>query len=163
MVALKRLKGLEGSEDREWYFHFYGEGQEHVRDEAIRFGVMDKIVLHGRVTRTEAVSALRGAGVTVVITSVLDENSAEDSGIIPGKVFEALGSGVPILLIAPRGSDIEKIGESAESVRLVIGTDIDGITSYFRGHVGHGAKGENSRAAALGPTLSAGLMPCYEG
>ena len=132
MAALKRLKGLEGSEDREWYFHFYGEGQEHVRDEAIRFGVMDKIVLHGRVTRAEAVSAVRGAGVTVVITSVLDENSAEDSGIIPGKVFEALGSGVPILLIAPRGSDIEKIGESAESVRLVIGTDIDGITSYFK-------------------------------
>lgn len=132
MAALKRLKGSEGTESREWYFHFYGEGQEHVRHEAIRFGVMDKVVLHGRVTRTEAVSAVRGSGVTIVITSVLDDNSAEDSGIIPGKVFEALGAGVPILLIAPTGSDIGKIVESASSARLVTGRDIEGMTSFFQ-------------------------------
>jgi len=132
MAALKRLKYSEGDRDREWYFHFFGEGEKHVQEEAIRFGVMDKVVLHGRVTRADAVSAVRGSGVTVVITSVLDENSAGDSGIVPGKVFEALGSNVPVLIVAPKGSDIENIGETAGSTRLVTGSDIEGITSFFR-------------------------------
>ena len=56
----------------EWKFHYYGVHGDHVHKEAQRFGVTDKIVVHGRVPRAEALSAVRGSSVAVVITSVLE-------------------------------------------------------------------------------------------
>ena len=49
-----------------------------------------------------------------MITSVAEEATIEDRGIVTGKVFEPLGLGTPILLIAPPGSDIERIVEIIE-------------------------------------------------
>ncbi len=129
MDALKCLKlTLEGSE---WYFHYYGEHEDHVREEARRFGVMERTVLHGSVPRTEALSAVRGADVAVVITSVTEEATAADQGIVTGKVFEALGLGTPILLVAPPGSDAAEIVEGSGMGQRVTGTDIEGITRFL--------------------------------
>src|SRR4030095_8851726 len=66
MTALKRLKETATDGSAEWYFHYFGGGEAHVRDEADRFGVMDRVVLHGTVSRTEALAAVRGASVAVV-------------------------------------------------------------------------------------------------
>ncbi|MDH3599396.1 MAG: glycosyltransferase [Candidatus Tectomicrobia bacterium] len=133
MAALKRLKAM-GHTPPEWYFHYYGEGgdESHVREEAIKFGVMDRVVLHGRVPRSEVLSALRGAGVAVVITSVFERATIEDRGIVTGKVFEALGLGTPVLLLAPSGSDAEKIAMSTGVARSYRGHDTNGIVSFLK-------------------------------
>ena len=132
MEALKRLKAIpKGRECGKWYFHYYGGGGNHVRQEAERFGVMDKVTLHGRVSRCEALSAVRGAGVAIVIASVLEEGTLADKGTTPGKVFEAMGLGTPILLIAPFGSDAREVAETTGLARSFTGNDIDGMTSFL--------------------------------
>jgi len=131
MAALKRLKETVHGYNAESYFHYYGDGEAHVREEADRFGVMDRVVLHGIVSRTEALSAIRGAGVAAVITSIFDDASPEDKGIVTGKLFEPLGLGTRILLIAQPGSDAAEIVEETGMGRSFVGTDIEGIVGFL--------------------------------
>ena len=56
----------------------------------------------------------------------------EDNGIIPGKVFEILGLGTPILLIAPRGSDVESLVKTTGLGQSFGGSDIEGMTAFLR-------------------------------
>jgi hypothetical protein len=131
MAALSRLKekGISGS--IEWKFHYYGPHGEHVHDEAQRFGVKDKIVVHGKVPRAEALSAVRGSNVTVVITSVLEPRAEWERGIVPGKLFEPLGMHVPILLIGPVGIDVDGIIERTGLARKFTPSNIDGMVSFI--------------------------------
>ena len=92
---------------------------------------MDRVELHGRVPRTEALSAARGADLAVVITSVAEEAIIEDQGIVTGKVFEAMGMGVPILLIAPHGSDATEIVEGTGAGRRFSASDIELMSQYI--------------------------------
>ena len=117
----------------EWYFHYFGPHEDHVRSEANRFGVSQRVVFHGNVPRSEVLSALRGAGLAVVITSILEGASPEDEGIVPGKLFEIIGQGTPILLIAPPSGDIHHIVETTGLTRTLPGNDIDGIAEFIRG------------------------------
>jgi hypothetical protein len=54
---------------------------------------MDRVIIHGNVSRKEALTATRGAGAAVVITSVAKRASLEENGIMTGKIYEALGLG----------------------------------------------------------------------
>jgi glycosyltransferase involved in cell wall biosynthesis len=90
MAALKLFNATANGRSRKWYFHYYGSDHNHVREAAKRFGLMERVVLHGMVPRTEALSALRGAGVAVAITSVFEEAALDDKGMVTGKVFEIM-------------------------------------------------------------------------
>jgi glycosyltransferase involved in cell wall biosynthesis len=129
MAALRRLK--ECVESKEWYFHYYGDQENHILEEANNFAVTERVIIHGRVPRAELLSALRGAGIAVVITSVREEATIEDRGIVTGKVFEPLGLGTPILMIAPAGSDVETISETTGLVQCFEGSNIEGIASFL--------------------------------
>jgi glycosyltransferase involved in cell wall biosynthesis len=131
LAVLKRLKETMNGTGGQWYFHYYGRQEDHVREEAQRFGVMERVVLHGSVPRAEALSAVRGAAVAVVITSVTTETTLEDLGIVPAKLFETLGLGTPILLIAPSGSDIESIVETTGLACCFAGSNNDGMVSFL--------------------------------
>jgi glycosyltransferase involved in cell wall biosynthesis len=132
MAALKILNETVNEKGGEWYFHYYGKQQHHIREEAKRFGLLERVVLHGLVPRAEALSALRGAGVAVVITSVFEEASLEDNGIVTGKVFEILGLGTPVLLVAPSDSDARVIAEKTACAHSFTGSDTDGMASFLR-------------------------------
>ena len=93
-LGLLREDGLGAKPTADWRFHYYGPQEEHVRASARQFGVLDRVVCHGFVSRAEALSALQGAGIAVVITSVADEGSREDQGTVTSKLFDALGLGV---------------------------------------------------------------------
>ena len=103
MAAVARLKAGLAPVGVEWGFHYFGIHGDQFRDAAHRFGVLDKAIIHGSVTRRDALSAIRGAGLAVVITSVFDDATMEDRGIVTGKVFDAIGLGTPLLAIAPPG------------------------------------------------------------
>jgi glycosyltransferase involved in cell wall biosynthesis len=126
--ALKRLK--DSGKHADWCFHYYGDHDSHVRAAASQYGLLDHVKLHGRVSRSEALSAIRGANIAVVISSVLEQTSVRLNGIVPGKLYEIIGLGTPILLIAPPGSDIESIAEPTGLARRFRGDDIDGIASF---------------------------------
>lgn len=129
LEALQLLKAKDGSSD--YYFHYYGQYADHVSEEAVRLGVIDRVKLHGRVSRSQALSAVRGADIGVVISSVFEEASGRATGWVPAKVFEMIGLRTPILLIAPPGTDIESIAKTAGLSRRFSGGDVAGIASFL--------------------------------
>lgn len=131
MNALKRLKEYPNDVANKCYFHYYGPDKEHVREEARRNNVTERVVLHGRVSKTEALAAVKGAGAAVVITSVADDSSTDEKGIVTGKIFEAVGLRVPILLICPSGSDAEIILRETDLGQAFRGSDTPGIAAFL--------------------------------
>jgi hypothetical protein len=77
-----------------------------------------------------------------VITSVLAESTLAERGIVTGKIFEAVGLGTRVLLIAPPGNDAAPIVENNAMGRRVTGTDIEGITQFL---LQEGCQRSNSR------------------
>jgi len=130
MAALKRINE-SGPTVTDWYFHYYGSEEEHVRDEAKKFDLLDRVVLHGNVPRRQALAAVRGANIAVVITSVEEKLTKEDAGIIPGKLFETLGLKTPILVISPPGADIDVIIKKSGLARRFSGTESDRMKSFI--------------------------------
>jgi glycosyltransferase involved in cell wall biosynthesis len=131
MAALQRLKTMPNESENEWFFHYYGDQGDHVRDEAKRYSVEQFVIVHGQVPRAEVLSAVRGARISLVITSISEEDGLAERGIVPGKLFENLGLGTPILLIAPPHSDVGVILASTGGGRRFSGRDIDGIASFL--------------------------------
>jgi glycosyltransferase involved in cell wall biosynthesis len=127
--ALKQLENQATS--CEWYFHYYGDHNKHVLDEAARLGLADRVKLHGRVPRSEALSALRGANIALVINSVFEEAPARIKGWVPAKLFEIIALGTPILMIAPPGTDAETIARTSGPTGRFSGRDILGIESFI--------------------------------
>jgi glycosyltransferase involved in cell wall biosynthesis len=128
---MSALRQLTTRKSGDWFFHYYGHQGEYVRRIATRFNVNDKVICHGPVDRAEALAAVRGAGVAVVITSIYDSQSLADRGIITGKLYDIIGLRTPVLLIAPPNSDAEvALRESAE-IPAFRGTDVPGITDLL--------------------------------
>lgn len=149
LAALKRLKESLNVNSNGWYFHYYGVDENHIREQADRFGLNDRIVLHGRVPRCEALSAVKGASLAVVVTSVAEQGSLEDKGIVTGKIFDAIGVGTPVLLIAPNGSDATAITETTGLVKSFTGTEIQGMASFLKDVVyGQAPKPKNIEVCA---------------
>ncbi len=137
MATLERLQEImKNGQCGAWFFHYYGGDENHVQEEAQRFGVMERVRLHGSVPRTEALSAVRGANVAVVITSIAEEATMADKGIVPGKMFEILGLGTPMLLVAPPESDVATIAEGTGLARRFTGGDISGMAAYLTDAMG---------------------------
>lgn len=131
MQAFKRIQERVNGSAPEFYFHYYGSHGEHIREEAISAGVMDRVVIHGQVSRGEALAAVKGASVDVVITSVADEAPREELGIVTGKIFDAVGLRSPILLICPPGSDAEIVIKETGLGGAFKGSEVDGIAGFL--------------------------------
>jgi len=126
------LRGANVGSTKNWRFHYYGRDNDLVRAAANECAVSDHVQLHGVVTREEAIAAVAGAAADVVITSVSSEGSDSEAGIVTGKVFEAIGLGVPVLLIAPFGNDARVVVGRSPYSRCFVGGDTDGIAGFLR-------------------------------
>jgi glycosyltransferase involved in cell wall biosynthesis len=131
MAALRRMDETANGKALRWRFHYYGRHGDHVREEADRFRVTERVAVHGEVPRRQALAAVKGAGVAVVITSVAESPTTEDNGMVTGKIFEAIGLGTPTVLIAPPASDARTVAEPTGFVRGFSASDIDGIGTFL--------------------------------
>jgi glycosyltransferase involved in cell wall biosynthesis len=120
----------------------------------MRYGVEDRVVLHGMVPRAEVLSAVRGADIAVVITTVTDQMSQEDRGIVPGKLFEILGLGTRILLVSPPGSDVQTIALPTGLARSFQGDDIEGIAAFLRDGLDRPVQVNNNLATFAWPNIA---------
>jgi glycosyltransferase involved in cell wall biosynthesis len=89
--------------------HYYGSDAAHIEKTATALGAQALIKIHGTVARKKVLSALMGANVAAVITTVDASASPAEQGILTGKLFEAIGANVPVLLVSPDGSDAAQI------------------------------------------------------
>ncbi len=131
MRALQRLKKLDTPDGRRWAFHYYGWHGDHVREEASRADLSDRVVIHGLRSRREVLSAVKGAQVSIVIASVLEAAGRRDLGIVTGKVFDAIGLGTPMLVVAPRGSNLEGIINTAGLGACFTGAQIEEMVAFL--------------------------------
>jgi hypothetical protein len=159
MEALKTVKASRIDQRTPWRFHYYGLDNEHVRAEAQRFGVLSHVELHGLVPRREAVAAVRGAGLNVVITSVLEETAdpheaitngkLHDKAILTGKLFDALGLGAPTLIVGPRGADVDAVIQTTGLAHIIPAQNVDGIALFLEQAMsGHTPPPRNPQAYA---------------
>lgn len=132
LAALKCLKESLNDTNNKWYFHYYGVQEDYVRQQAANYGLDDRIVLHGRVPRSEALSAVKGANLALVISSIYEQCPLKDRGIIPAKIFEAIGLGTPVLLISPFGSDVRALMAPTGLVKSFTGAEIQGMVSFLK-------------------------------
>jgi glycosyltransferase involved in cell wall biosynthesis len=130
MAVLQKLNATT-RRNEPWMFHYYGAHGQHVLDEAGRFGVKDRVSVHGVVSRARALEVVKGAGVAVVITSIDATGRLEDNGMVTGKIFEPIGLGTPVLIIAPEGSDTNVVAETTGLGRRYAAADVDGIASFL--------------------------------
>jgi len=131
MAALQQLDRIDGKK-RDWAFHYYGHQGDYVRSVARDFRMESRVAIHGDVPRREALAAVRGADIAVIISSVYDQGSLQDRGIVTGKVFEAIGVGAPLLVIAPEGSDLEGILATTGLGKRFTGTEVDRIARFLQ-------------------------------
>ena len=132
LAALKCLKESPNETNNQWYFHYYGVQEDYVRQQAAHYGLNDRIVLHGRVPRREALSAVKGANLALVISSIHEQSQLIDKGIIPGKIFEAIGFGTPVLLISPLDSDVRALMTPTGLVKNFTGPETQGMVSFLK-------------------------------
>ncbi len=163
MAALKCLQGSLRGTSEKWYFHYYGVQEGHVRELAAHYGLSDRIVLHGRVPRREALSAVKGARLAVVISSVYERSLLKDKGIIPAKIFEAIGLRTPVLLIAPPGSDATALLSPTGLVKSFTGSDTQGMVSFLKDVVCGQSPLPKSTEAFSWTTLSMNLNAVLQG
>jgi glycosyltransferase involved in cell wall biosynthesis len=127
MQALRALHDAAPAR-ADWRFHYYGVHGDHVQAEAEHARIRERVELHGRVTRQEALSAVAGSSLVLVLTTRLaDTPGGPVVTDIPGKLFEALGLGVPILMVGACGNELRDMIETAGTVRHVPAEDRDGI------------------------------------
>ena len=127
MAALSHLKNSQ----KQWYFHYYGRHQAHVIEEANRFGVRDRVVLHGFVPRQECLSAIRGASVALAINPAVKNPTPHELGWIPGKLFELVGLRTPILFLGSPLCDAADIVRGARNSGVFAPEDTQGIASFL--------------------------------
>jgi glycosyltransferase involved in cell wall biosynthesis len=132
LAALKSLKEFPNEVNNEWYFHYYGVQEDYVRQQAAHYGLTDRVVLHGRVPRRESLSAVKGANLALVISSIYEQSLLIDKGTIPGKIFEPIGLGTPVLLIASLGSDATTLLAPTGLGKSFTGPDTQGMVSFLK-------------------------------
>ncbi len=103
---LKALQRVIRESDKRIRFHIFGDVDAHYREMIKEFDLDDTIIFHGYVSHEEAVKAQVKADLLLLLVENEEGPKASEkySGIIPGKLFEYLGSGTPMLTIAPQES-----------------------------------------------------------
>ena len=147
-------------------FHYYGDNGQAVREAALRVGTSARVVIHGRVSRQAALAAQKGADLVVVVASVEEKAGLADQGIISGKIFDCLALGRPSLVVAPQGSDLYSIAETAGGMRCFGGNDVAGMTAFIS-EIASGKAPPRSNPGAyqwgeIAKTLDAVLKACLK-
>ena len=93
---------------------FAGTEQAEIRAEAERAGVADRVRMAGYLPAREACALMRAADATLLL---LRDHPGAD-GVLSGKIFQYLGSGRPILALAPEGAAADLVRKTGAGIVL---------------------------------------------
>jgi glycosyltransferase involved in cell wall biosynthesis len=106
---------------------FYGNLSQEVHQSIRENGLESYLNLKGYVSHLESIQGIKNADL-LFLTNFNEEKSR---GIIPGKVFEYMATGNPILAIGPEQGDVEKILKETQSGKYFSHYDVEGIKVYL--------------------------------
>lgn len=98
-AALARLRE-RGAPAGSARVHFYGPNSDFVKEAARRFGIDDRVEVHGTVSRQQAMCAQRSAAATLIFLSM----ESAGAGEMGSKFLEYLGARRPMLAFGPHGN-----------------------------------------------------------
>ncbi|WP_228851718.1 glycosyltransferase [Aegicerativicinus sediminis] len=104
---------LEDSADfrENFKLKFAGVVSDEVLESLTSFGLKPYVEYLGYLPHPKAVSLQKSSRVLLLI----EINSEETKAIIPGKLFEYMASGTPIIALGPEGSDVKKLLNETET------------------------------------------------
>ena len=103
--AINDLSKSNSSFKNDLKLNFYGSLADDVKQTIVDEGLNSNLVVHGYVSHQESLDAINKANV-LLLTNF---DNVASKGIIPGKLFEYMATGNPILAVGPNDADVEKI------------------------------------------------------
>ena len=144
-------------------FHYFGAQTEYVKSEAVKHEVEELVALHGLVPRNEVLSAVKSADLVLVVSTILRHENPAGKAVIPGKIYESLGAGTPVLLIASEDSDPVNIVKETGSGFTFTGDDIEGLSEFLCGYIDNPQKIETHAERYSWSTISHELDKILKG
>jgi glycosyltransferase involved in cell wall biosynthesis len=131
LKALASYASGKRTAQRPMRLHYYGAFAKSVQEAARKFGCDSLVDIHAEVSREEALSVVKGASLSIVISSVLPSSGLSDDGIVTSKIFDCIGMQRPVLAIAPRQSDLRGVVAKAGMGACFEGDEVDAIAQFI--------------------------------
>lgn len=103
--AIHNLTKTNSSFKSDLKLNFYGSLADDVKQTIIDEDLKSNLVIHGYVSHQESLDAINKANI-LLLTNF---DNVASKGIIPGKLFEYMATGNPIIAVGPKDADVEKI------------------------------------------------------
>lgn len=106
---------------------FWGNLSHEVEVSIKSYGLENKLEIKGYVSHQESIRGIKNADL-LLLTNFSNE---ESKGIIPGKLFEYLATGNPILAIGPEKGDVKRILQETKSGEYFTHEDKTAIKDFI--------------------------------
>src|SRR5690606_13062693 len=110
----------------DFQLEFIGNLSKEVKNSIIENNLSDYLIEKGYVSHKESIELIKTSNL-LLLANFPDEKS---KGIIPGKLFEYMATGNPILAIGPSGGDVEKILNETQSGEYFTHEEIRDVKNY---------------------------------
>ncbi|MBU3699557.1 MAG: glycosyltransferase family 4 protein [Candidatus Kapabacteria bacterium] len=135
-LDLLKQRGVIRPEDVHLRFVGRFGAEVHAMLDASSFGASIERISY--VTHQESVGFLMRSEASLLIV----DDAKESAEIVPGKVYEYLGVGRPVIAIAPRDSAIERLLRETDAGRSASQEDIEGVASIIEAYFTRWQRGE---------------------
>ncbi|MBA5629800.1 glycosyltransferase family 4 protein [Moheibacter lacus] len=112
-----KSENSEFAEDLE--LEFVGNLSQEVENSIQKYNLINNLIKVGYVSHKESIIKIKNTDL-LLLTNFPDEKS---KGIIPGKLFEYMATGNPILAIGPEQGDVQRIIEETQSGKYFLHSD----------------------------------------
>ncbi|MEJ5302058.1 MAG: glycosyltransferase family 4 protein [Bacteroidales bacterium] len=123
--AIYRLK--ENNNLKDIRLHIIGKASPQIHESFHRRGIEHQLILTGYKPHTEAIKHMQCADALLLVIPDVSNNE----GILTGKLFEYLATGVPILGLGPVNGDAANILEKAGTGNMFAYNDVTSITNWL--------------------------------
>ncbi len=106
---------------------FYGNLSSDVENSIIENGLQNHLIKKGYVSHKESIQGIKNADL-LLLANFPDKKS---KGIIPGKLFEYMATGNPVLAIGPDGGDVEIILNETKTGKYFTPTEKESVKTYI--------------------------------
>lgn len=125
--ALAEILQENSSFKEDFKLNFYGSLASDVKQTIVDAGLNQNLIVHGYVSHQESLNAINQAN--ILILTNFDNDASK--GIIPGKLFEYMATGNPILAIGPTDADVEKILKKTQAGDYFMHNEVAEIKSFI--------------------------------